>query len=349
MPAFIFAALFHQSISIMRSLHLAFMLLALSLTACQQVEEKALASLSSNTATGLAVAKTGTANIVFQSSDSGQNWQDISAGLPEGTKAFLFFAGKDELILGDDKGNYTTKTAPKSTKWEKELAMDQQLLSVSASPSGAIAINNNGQFFQQQQDKNVWMPIFTNFKSSLGRSVFTAKDGSIFIGADNGLFKSADQGKTWKHVMQDGWAFNMAESDGVLLCTNDGGILRSTDGGETWDVVLYEGGVGIDVEAIKGGFAAITYNTESESRRVRTSTDGGKTWQAIDAGLPPSKLISSIKQVGNYFYCGHPDGIYRCVAGGNFWELLLPTIGEKVFNLTVSEGMLYAVLQDGGC
>jgi hypothetical protein len=87
--------------------------------------------------------------------------------------------------------------------------------------------------------------------------------------------------------------------------------------------------VGIDVEVINGGFAAITYNIETESRRLRTSTDGGKTWQAIDAGLPPSKLISSIKQVGDYFYCGHPDGIYRCAVGGNFWELLLPTIGKK--------------------
>ncbi|MCU0346295.1 MAG: exo-alpha-sialidase [Saprospiraceae bacterium] len=335
----------------MRNHHLAFMFLVLSLAACQQVEEKALASFTATPAatTSPGGTKTGAANIVFQSTDRGKTWADISDGLPIGTKPFLFFAGKDELILGDDKGNYTTKTAPMTANWEKELAMDQQLLSVWHNPSGAIAINNSGQFFQQQQDMGLWMPVFTNFKSALGRSVFTAKDGSIFIGTDNGIFKSADQGKTWKHVMQDGWAFSIVESDGVLLCNNLGGILRSTDGGETWAVVLYEGGVGIDVEVINGGFAAITYNTETESRRIRTSTDGGKTWHAIDAGLPPSKLITSIQQVGDYFYCGHPDGIYRCAVGGNSWELLLPTIGEKVFNLSVSEGVMYAVLREGGC
>lgn len=327
------------------------MFLVLSLAACQQVEEKALASFTATPAvtTSPGGIKTGAANIVFQSTDSGKTWADISDGLPVGTKPFLFFAGKDELILGDDKGNYTTKTAPMTANWEKELAMDQQLLSVWSSPSGAIAINNSGEFFQQQLDQRLWMPIFTNFKSSLGRSVFTAKDGSIFIGADNGIFKSADQGKTWKHVMQDGWAFSMVESNGVLLCNNVGGILRSTDGGETWAVVLYEGGVGIDVEVINGGFAAITYNAESETRRIRTSTDGGKTWQPIDAGLPPSKLIASIKQVGDALYCGHPKGIYRSDDQGKSWKLLLPAIGEKVFNLSVAGGMLYAVLREGGC
>ena len=62
------------------------------------------------------------------------------------------------------------------------------------------------------------------------------------------------------------------------------GIIRSTDDGENWALVISEGGVGIDVEQIKGGFAAITYSSASKTRRVRTSYDGGKTWQPIDAG-----------------------------------------------------------------
>lgn len=193
------------------------------------------------------------------------------------------------------------------------------------------------------------MPIFTDLKTLTVRNVFTSKDGSIFVGTDIGIFKSADQGKTWKHVMQDGWGIQMVESDGVLLCTNIKGILRSTDGGEQWENVVSEGGNGIAVEAIKGGFAVIIYNAESETVRIRTSTDGGKTWQPIDAGLPPSKLISSIKQVGETFYCGHPKGIYRSDDQGKSWQLLLPTIGKKVFNLSVSGSVLYAVLQEVGC
>jgi photosystem II stability/assembly factor-like uncharacterized protein len=125
--------------------------------------------------------------------------------------------------------------------------------------------------------------------------------------------------------------------------------LRSADGGEHWEVVVSEGGVGIAAEVIEGGFAVITYNTESETRRVRISNDAGKTWQAIDAPLPPSPNIASIKQVGEYFFCGHPKGIYRSADKGKSWQLILPSVWEKVFNLSVSGKVIYAVPQNSAC
>ncbi len=342
----------------MRSLPLFLLFLLPCFLSCQQTQDSVFHGFTSTAVTGQGMGKitSGTGNIVFQSADGGQTWQDISAGLPEGLKPWTFFAGEGELMLCTEKGVYKNSTAFDTAHWEKEMSMEQQLTHVSAGPTGVMAVSNNSQILQKLNDTGVWMPIFTNFKPKYVSTVFTAKDGSIFIGChvrwdrgQNGIFKSADQGKTWKHVMQHGVTWQIVESDGVLLSTNQGGILRSTDGGEHWDIVLSEGGVGIAVEAIKGGFAAITYNTESETRRIRTSTDGGKTWQPIDAGLPPSKLISSIQQVGETFYCGHPEGIYRSDDQGQTWNLLLPTIGKKVFNLSVSGGVLYAVLRDGGC
>jgi photosystem II stability/assembly factor-like uncharacterized protein len=127
------------------------------------------------------------------------------------------------------------------------------------------------------------------------------------------------------------------------------GILRSADAGENWDWVINEGGVGIAVESIRGGFAAITYNTASKTRRVRTSYDGGKTWQPIDAGLPVQDSIASIIEVGEYFFCGHPTGIFRSLDQGKTWKLVLPSIENKVFNLSVSGNVIYAIPREGGC
>ena len=141
----------------------------------------------------------------------------------------------------------------------------------------------------------------------------------------------------------------LVESNGVLMATSQGGIIRSTDDGENWDYVISEGGVGIAVERIKGGFAAITYNTESETRRVRTSYDGGKTWQPIDAGLPASLYIASITEVGKYMFCGHPAGIYRSPDKGKTWQLVLSAIQDKVFNLSVSGNVIFAIPRSGGC
>ena len=141
----------------------------------------------------------------------------------------------------------------------------------------------------------------------------------------------------------------LVASNGILMATSQKGILQSTDDGENWDLVINEGGVGIAVESIKGGFAAITYNTMSKTRRVRTSYDGGKTWQPIDDGLPAQASIASIVQVGEYFFCGHPTGILRSSDQGKTWKLLLPSIENKVFNLSVSGNVIYAIPRDGGC
>ena len=141
----------------------------------------------------------------------------------------------------------------------------------------------------------------------------------------------------------------LIESNGILLATSQGGIIRSTDDGENWDRVISEGGVGIAVERIKGGFAAITFNTKSNTRRVRTSYDGGKTWQPIDADLPAQLSIASIIQVGEYFFCGHPTGIFRSSDKGKTWKLLLPSIEDKVFNLFFSGNVIYAIPRPGGC
>jgi photosystem II stability/assembly factor-like uncharacterized protein len=141
----------------------------------------------------------------------------------------------------------------------------------------------------------------------------------------------------------------LVESNGVLLATSTSGIIRSTDTGENWSSVISEGGVGINVEKINGGFAAITFNTTSKTRRVRTSYDGGKTWQPIDAGLPAQLSIASIIQVGENFFCGHPDGIFRSSDKGKTWKLLLPSVDGKVFNLSVSGNVIYAIPRDAGC
>jgi photosystem II stability/assembly factor-like uncharacterized protein len=142
---------------------------------------------------------------------------------------------------------------------------------------------------------------------------------------------------------------NLVESEGVLIATGGKGIMRSTDNGEHWQWVISEGGVGIAVENIKGGLAAISYNTGTKIRRMRISMDRGETWQAIDEGLRPSSLISSIKQVGQYLICGHRDGIYRSSNMGKTWNRVYEGVDKNLFRIYVSGDVLYAVLGGAGC
>jgi photosystem II stability/assembly factor-like uncharacterized protein len=198
------------------------------------------------------------------------------------------------------------------------------------------------------------------------RTIFETSDGTLFVGSDNGLYKSVDRGQSWKQVQNEGWVMELVESEGVLIGAGQNGIMRSADNGEHWEWVISEGGVGIAVERIDGGFAAISFSTRTQSRRVRISLDSGETWKAIDEGLQPSLNISSIKQVGNYLLCGHPDGIFRSADMGKTWSMVHSSVEQvfmlsgitrdvvtrdtrKVFKLFVSGNVVYAVARNAGC
>ena len=315
--------------------------------------------------------KSGVVNIVFKSNDGGQTWLDISEGLPENLQEDGFqrdglFANDNGLYLRAENGIYYSKSNSTAPFWKKEIFPDKQG-SIAPGKTGIFAYNyNDGQFLQKINGTSVWSPMYTNFQEKEVRTVFETAGGTVFIGCDKGLFKSTNSGTTWKQVLTRGWVMKLIESNGVLLATSQGGIIRSTDDGENWDRVISEGGVGIAVERIKGGFAAITYNTQSETRRVRTSYDGGKTWQPDDAGRQDKVVIDSIFrtwndrprvqtfmtaiiQVGETFLCTHPDGIFRSSDKGKTWKLLLPAVEGKVFAVFFSGNVIYAIPSKGGC
>jgi photosystem II stability/assembly factor-like uncharacterized protein len=141
--------------------------------------------------------------------------------------------------------------------------------------------------------------------------------------------------------MPVGWVLKLVESNGVLMASTTKGIIRSTDDGRTWQLVTSEDGVGIAIE--EDGFAAIATVTG-----ILTSYDGGKTWNHV-AGLPGNNRIFSIVHVGDYLLCSHPKGIYRSSDNGKTWQLLFPSIDDKLFNLSASGNVIYAIPRAKGC
>ena len=295
-----------------------------------------------------------TANLVFKSADGGQTWQDISKGLPEPVEdnySFgrnIFFSDENGLYVTAGNGIYHHNTNSTVPAWKKDI-LPYVNSSIAPGKARVFAFNywSWGGILQKVNGTGFWLPVFTNFNENRIRSVFETAGGNIFICTDGGIYKSTNNGKSWKNINLAG--SNVVERNGVLIATNTKGIMRSTDAGETWAMVISEGGVGIDVELIQGGIAAITYNSASKTRRIRASYDDGKSWQAIDAGLPGSQSISSIIQVGDNFFCGHPSGIFRSSDKGKTWKLLLPSVKDKVFKLSVSGNVIYAIPVVEGC
>ena len=348
----------------MKMYNIAFWLLFSFPFACTDVAEFSVSPAIANTQP-IKKNNPNAANIVFTSVDGGQTWQDISKGLPEDLQGGAAFGAENSFYLPTANGIYHTNRNTTDAYWEQE-ALSKQYSNLSPGRAGIFAYTNNGYFLQKLNGTGVWLPKYTNFRGKQLYTFFESEGDVVFIGTGSGLFKSTDDGNNWKHVYTGGNILKLAASKNVLLAAGQAGILRSTDNGENWTTVISEGGAGIAVENIKGGFAAISFNTQSKTRRVRTSYDDGKTWQLVDAGfprpysfnlvqkalgndLPEEAFISSIIQVNDYLLCGHPTGILRSSNKGKTWEIMLPSVGKKVFNLFVRGNVVYAVPLNSGC
>jgi hypothetical protein len=368
---------------------LLFHLIAIGFLSCNHTLEFQQASQLPNSVQSQNRDKTGAANIVFKSTDGGQTWQDISDGLPVSLNddasggRDVFFADDNGLWLTDGNGIYNSKPNFTAPFWNKEIFPNKHS-SIAPGKAGIFAYNYHDRgIFQKANGTGVWSPVFTNFPAKRVFSISETAGRTIFIGSDRGLFKSTNSGKSWEqlHAPIGG---KIIESNAVLLANCQRGILRSADDGESWALVISEGGVGIDIERIEGGFAAINYSTDAKTRRIRTSYDGGKTWQAIDAGFPGQAIINrtmpqvnvdllpqvfsdstrnandtsltpvleyktTIIQVGENFFCGHTDGVYRSSDKGKTWTLVHPSVKGKMFVLCVSGNVIYALQTESHC
>jgi len=316
--------------------------------------------------------KAGTAEIVFKSIDGGQTWQDIGKGLPENLRkdsirGNSFFANDKGLFLRI--GNQLYHSTPNATApfWTKAIFHDEHS-NIAPGKSGIFADDYWSINLKKTNGTSIWSTIFEKFPGTR-MSAFETAGGAILIGTDKGLFKTANDGKSWKLVHTGGFVGNLAESNGVLVAVSWKSIIRSVDNGENWTVVDSGGGAAFDVKQIRDGFVAITSSSDQLSPntgRLRTSNDGGKTWQPLEAGVQDKVFIDSISrtwndrprmqafmaqimQVGEKLFCVYRDGIFTSSDKGKTWQLSLPSVKNKVLNLFVSGNVIYAIRSKGGC
>ena len=358
---------------------LAFLFFAPPFFACQQDQEKTLSTAAANiafqsVAAGLQSpekARTTAANIIFQSTDGGLTWEDVSAGLPQDLQAFCVYADGGKVLLGSESGLYHKTNPPMAQAWEKEAFLDERITNILPGKAGPYICSYGSGFFQEMPGTGIWKPMHTYLKDKTILTVLETPDGTLFAGCDSGLFKSADGGATWKQVFADGMVNSLVAADGVLIGGGARGLMRSTDGGEHWDSVLTEDGWTQKTEFIGGRFVAITRgigtlkevneDPERMAARLRTSADGGKTWQRMDANLASVRLTSNIdeslepvwavndiKQSGEYLFCSLDTGVFRSNDQGKTWRFVFPSIRKRAFTLAVSGGVIYAVI-GGGC
>jgi photosystem II stability/assembly factor-like uncharacterized protein len=355
----------------MRTHLFAILLLSQSFTACQS-QENASVAVSNANFKAVAVSQKSleksmpvASNIIFQSADGGQTWQDVSEGLPVNLTVRRVYANDGEVLLASGRALYRSGASSTAPAWEDAIFLDVEISGFFGGKVGPYITSYENGFFKNIPGTNVLIPLHNALKDKTIRAGLETLNGTLFVGCESGLYKSTDEGNTWKQVFSENGVNSLVEAEGVLICGTYKGVLRSTDGGENWDQVLTEDGSAWDAAYLNGRFVTITQGAgkwgDNSPNRLRMSADGGKTWQRMDENLfsaqllynrevsdSPAGMINDLNQVGEYLFCSTNDGVFRSSDWGKNWQPVFTDSGLKLLQLVVSGKVIYAI-KVAGC
>ena len=344
---------------------LALLCIAQTLLACRNGSEPTQIAEANLTAqcSPAAKAEPPATNLIFKSEDGGQTWQDISAGLPQKLSVGRAYATSQEILLATNDNLYHGTLDGSKISWTNELLFDLGITGFYQGKNGLYVSGYRSGLFLKVLGTEVLMPLHNTLEDKTVRCVLEAPDGALFVGCESGVYKSTDGGNNWKHVVSGTGANSFASAEGVLICGTYEGLLRSTDGGETWENVLSEDFSAYGTSFVDGRFIAITQGgkwQDHPTNRLRSSIDGGKTWQRMDESLASSKYhftgessvptienINDLKKAGQYLFCSTDAGVFRSADWGKTWEPIFELDGNMFINLTVSGNTIYAIPGSG--
>jgi BNR/Asp-box repeat len=358
----------------MRGQILVTFLLLQSMVACQQSADSlklATASLAPKES-GQSTPKTANQGILYRSTDGGQTVQDISASLPRSFRAGGLYAEEEYLVLSSDQGLMLSRTAIPEPVWEQSFLPQVGISGVYDGQQGPYARSYYGNMYQNISGTAIWRPVFKELEANGLNTIVEIRQDHIIASSEKGIFKTTDGGKSWKQVSADGFVWKLKYWDGILLAGNQHGLLRSDDEGETWKYALKNGLQTQDIAILGDRLVYISDNIkpwkgnmepDDIKNQVYISDDKGKTWTQTDFGLfdfsyvydtekrPQVRFIHHMAQVGPYLFCSADSGVFRSADKGETWELLFPVTDNIMYDLTVSDKVIYIIKNRalGGC
>ena len=183
------------------------------------------------------------------------------------------------------------------------------------------------------------------------------------VGYGDGIYKSEDGGRSWsnwglkesEHIAKilidprDSSVIYVAAEGPLWNAGGERGLYKSVDGGCSWEAVLQiSENTGVTDIAFDPGNPDIIYAAAYQRRRhvaafigggpesgIYKSTDGGKTWQTINKGLPkvdmgkiglavspqkPKVIYATVETYRGVDWDHNPGGFFRSTDGGKNWQ-----------------------------
>lgn len=269
---------------------------------------------------------------VYQTSDFGETWEDISSKLtfggydswfsdisrsPDGR--IVISAGgytgagyETALFISDDEGD----------SWEKQLIPTGLGLMRWTSREEAVAIGIGGVVYRTTDGGKSWAFTFRR-NGDYVRSVDVTGERIIAVGPHGGIFYSLDDGDHWTSTTTGS---SVAISELYMVTATEGfaarnsGLERTFDGGETWTTT---GPAATEMFWLDDERAWIS----DASGNIHRTTDGGESWfparQHTQWNLYDMAFIDSL----NGWNVGYPAAMRTRDAGLTWTVIKVPGTG----------------------
>jgi photosystem II stability/assembly factor-like uncharacterized protein len=299
----------------------------------------------------------------------------ISALVPEPRSGLIFAgtAGHGLYVSADEGGSWELRTNGLVNKHVFAMALDERGLEpvfyAGMLPPALFRSRDLGLWWQELPtlndipDADKW-----NFRAPPGAPhvkniAFDPSDAdTLYVCIEQGgLMKSVDSGRTWQELStwfqaqdtfyRDAHRVAVQRSDPrvVYMATGDG-LCKSTDAGASWqrlttgqDRVGYPDALFIDpyddntVYIAGAGGHPGTWDQQTSRPGIVRSTDGGHSWQELNAGLPQPvrgniEAVTMVHWGGHVaFYVGTAVGeVFASEDHGETWQLIasMPPISK---------------------
>lgn len=255
---------------------------------------------------------------IFQLINNGIGWEQIGPPINEINDIAY---DKNMIVASSNYGSVHIST-DNGEKWElinKGFTAIDNAYGVEIVDDHIIAGESGLSSFTTDKGKT-WTPCigFSNYgtvsKLKKAEDILYASFGDIYDGGQ--IFWSTNKGKNWYPGTAKS-AADIAIKGNDIYIVNYDGVYKSTDRGAKWKILTDS------TKSISGESIYINGNdiyVGSGRAYLYKSTNDGKDWYSITAGLPPEAVIMAITVYGKHIFAGlFGGGMYYSSNYGESW------------------------------
>jgi photosystem II stability/assembly factor-like uncharacterized protein len=254
---------------------------------------------------------------VYVSTNSGGNWSQVNAGLPN--KPVLSLAGIGANVYAGTDGAGVFLSTNEGMSWTSVGLANDTVYTLLASGASLFAGTGGGVFLSTDNGAN-WTA-----GGLAGYTVHTLLAGgtNLFAGTSGGVFLSTDNGAGWTTVgLTDYMVYTLLAGGTNLFAGTGGGVFLSTDDGASWKAVS----TGLTrtwiqawaIDACDSNMAVISVYPPQTFQ----TSDGGNTWREMAVAAPAEEPIDlSMVDNSHIWLCTDQGRIYRTTDGGVSWAV----------------------------